>query len=143
MTIDYRVGDIIDGRVTGIQPYGVFVLLDAHQQGLIHISECQHGYVERLSDHFKVGSTIQVMVLDIDEYSKKNQPIRARVVAGATHGRRTAAQALLDQPAGSHRVYPDCGPAARLGGKSTQRTGLRTRASLRGACFDFHPNVQT
>ncbi|MCX2456557.1 CvfD/Ygs/GSP13 family RNA-binding post-transcriptional regulator [Lacticaseibacillus nasuensis] len=69
--MDYRVGDIIDGRVTGIQPYGVFVLLDAHQQGLIHISECQHGYVERLSDHFKVGSTIQVMVLDIDEYSTK------------------------------------------------------------------------
>ncbi|MCH4171795.1 MAG: CvfD/Ygs/GSP13 family RNA-binding post-transcriptional regulator [Lactobacillus sp.] len=67
----YRIGDILEGTVTGIQNYGVFVALDDQEQGLIHISECEHGYVKRVNDLFKVGEKIKVMVLDIDEYSKK------------------------------------------------------------------------
>ena len=35
----YRIGMIIEGRITGIQPYGAFVSLDNRTQGLIHISE--------------------------------------------------------------------------------------------------------
>ncbi|MFD1428938.1 MULTISPECIES: CvfD/Ygs/GSP13 family RNA-binding post-transcriptional regulator [Lacticaseibacillus] len=69
--MNYRIGDILTGKVTGIQPYGVFVLLNEHDQGLIHISECQHGYVKALSDLFKVGQRVTVVILDIDEYSGK------------------------------------------------------------------------
>lgn len=43
----YRIGQKITGTVTGIQPYGVFVSLDATVQGLIHISECGHGLLKR------------------------------------------------------------------------------------------------
>ena len=45
MTKIYRVGDIVTGRVTGIQPYGIFVELDENTQGLVHISEITYGYV--------------------------------------------------------------------------------------------------
>lgn len=69
--MNYRIGDIITGKVTGIQPYGVFVLLDDHTQGLVHISECQHGFVKALSDHFHVGQELAVVILDIDEYTGK------------------------------------------------------------------------
>ncbi|WP_461225804.1 CvfD/Ygs/GSP13 family RNA-binding post-transcriptional regulator [Lacticaseibacillus suihuaensis] len=69
--MEYRIGDIITGKVTGIQPYGVFVLLDEDHQGLIHISECQHGFVKALGDLFKVGQSLAVVILDIDEYSGK------------------------------------------------------------------------
>lgn len=69
--MNYRIGDILTGKVTGIQPYGVFVLLDDHTQGLVHISECQHGFVKALNDHFHIGQELQVVILDIDEYSKK------------------------------------------------------------------------
>lgn len=69
--MNYRIGDIITGKVTGIQPYGVFVLLDEHHQGLIHISECQHGFVKALSELFKVGERVSVVILDIDEFSGK------------------------------------------------------------------------
>lgn len=69
--MNYRIGDIITGKVTGIQPYGVFVLLDEHHQGLIHISECQHGFVKALGDLFKIGDQVQVVILDIDEFSGK------------------------------------------------------------------------
>ncbi|MFD1464729.1 CvfD/Ygs/GSP13 family RNA-binding post-transcriptional regulator [Lapidilactobacillus mulanensis] len=72
MTItSYRIGDILPGTVTGIQPYGVFVLLDDQVQGLIHISECTSGYVDDLSQVIHIGDQVQVMVLDLDEFSQK------------------------------------------------------------------------
>ncbi|MFD1671691.1 CvfD/Ygs/GSP13 family RNA-binding post-transcriptional regulator [Agrilactobacillus yilanensis] len=67
----FKIGDIVEGTVTGIQNYGVFVLLSDAQQGLIHISECEHGFVKNVNELFKVGQKVKVMVLDIDEYSKK------------------------------------------------------------------------
>lgn len=71
MEHEYRIGDIITGTVTGIQPYGVFVMLDSAHQGLIHISECEHGYVKGLTHLFTVGQQVTVMVLDMDEFSGK------------------------------------------------------------------------
>lgn len=67
----YKIGMIIKGKITGIQPYGAFVSLDDETQGLIHISECKHGFVKDLNEVLEVGNEIEVMVLDIDEYTKK------------------------------------------------------------------------
>lgn len=67
----YKIGMIIKGKITGIQPYGAFVSLDEETQGLIHISECKHGFVKDLSEVLAVGNEIEVKVLDIDEYTKK------------------------------------------------------------------------
>lgn len=69
--MDYKIGMIVKGRITGIQPYGAFVSLDKETQGLIHISECTHGYVKNLNDVLTVGDTMNVVILDIDEYTKK------------------------------------------------------------------------
>ena len=71
MTKDYKIGDIVEGKVTGIQNYGIFVQLDEEHQGLIHISECQHGFVSELEDIVAIGDQIKVMVIDVDEYSHK------------------------------------------------------------------------
>ncbi|RRK09532.1 S1 RNA-binding domain-containing protein [Lactiplantibacillus garii] len=68
---NYRIGMQVHGRVTGIQPYGAFVTLDAEHQGLIHISECHEGYVKSVADYLKVGQTVDVVILDIDEYTGK------------------------------------------------------------------------
>ena len=76
--MEYKIGDIITSRVTGIQSYGVFVALDKHTQGLIHISECQHGYVTNLEGIIAIGDEVEAMVIDIDEYTKKiSLPLRA------------------------------------------------------------------
>ncbi len=69
--MEYRIGDVITGKVTGIQSYGVFVNLDKDTQGLIHISECKHGYVTKLDELVKVDEDIEAMIIDIDEYTKK------------------------------------------------------------------------
>lgn len=70
-SMNYKIGMVIKGKITGIQPYGAFVSLDEETQGLIHISECKHGFVKDLNEVLTVGNEIEVMVLDIDEYTKK------------------------------------------------------------------------
>ncbi|MGT2710844.1 S1 RNA-binding domain-containing protein [Streptococcus oriscaviae] len=66
-----KIGDKIQGRVTGIQPYGAFVELETGATGLIHISEIKTGYVENIHQHLKVGQEVLVQVVDYDEYSRK------------------------------------------------------------------------
>lgn len=65
--IPYKKGKIVKGTVTGIEKYGAFVSLDEYYTGLIHISEISHGYVKDINDFLKIGDTIYVEVLDIDE----------------------------------------------------------------------------
>lgn len=65
----YKKGKIVKGTVTGIENYGAFVSLDEYYSGLIHISEISHGFVKSINDFLKVGETIYVEVLEVDEVS--------------------------------------------------------------------------
>lgn len=67
----YTIGQVIEGTITGIQPYGAFVSLDEKNQGLIHVSEIQSGYTKNIQEVLKVGQTVCVQVIDIDAYSQK------------------------------------------------------------------------
>lgn len=67
----FHIGQRVSGRVTGIQPYGAFVSLGGHRQGLIHISECHCGYVQDIHDYLKVNEEVDVVILDIDEFTGK------------------------------------------------------------------------
>lgn len=83
---NYRIGQIVVGEVTGIQPYGAFVQLDRNTQGLIHISECRSAYIQHVADELKVGQTIDVMVMDIDLYSGKISLSRRAVLEKERRG---------------------------------------------------------
>jgi ribosomal protein S1 len=67
---EIKVNDILEGIVTGIMPFGVFVDLDG-VEGLVHISEIAWEKVNHPSNYFSVGQTVKVMVLGIDDDSKK------------------------------------------------------------------------
>ncbi|UJF14628.1 CvfD/Ygs/GSP13 family RNA-binding post-transcriptional regulator [Jeotgalibaca sp. MA1X17-3] len=67
----YRIGDVVTGKITGIQSYGIFVALDKQTQGLIHISECKHGYVTNLDGLAKQDEDVVAKIIDIDEYTQK------------------------------------------------------------------------
>lgn len=71
MTIKYEIGQVLEGKVTGIQPYGAFVALDDEIQGLVHISEVTHGYVKNINDYLSVGDEVKVKVLQVDEENNK------------------------------------------------------------------------
>lgn len=63
----YKKGSIIEGSVTGIENYGVFVNLDDYYSGLIHISEISHGFVKDVNNYVNLGDTIKVKVVDVDD----------------------------------------------------------------------------
>ena len=71
MSKKYEVGEVLTGKVTGIQPYGAFVALDENTQGLVHISEITYGFVKDVHDYLKVGDEITVKVLEVEDDSKK------------------------------------------------------------------------
>lgn len=71
MASNYQAGDVVTGKVAGIQPYGAFIALDKDTQGLVHISEITYGFVKDVNDYLTVGEEVKVKVLDVDEKAGK------------------------------------------------------------------------
>jgi polyribonucleotide nucleotidyltransferase len=70
LTREAKVGEIYEGTVTKITPFGAFISLFPGTEGLLHISQVAPGRVERVEDHLKVGDVIKVKVHRIDEKGK-------------------------------------------------------------------------
>ncbi len=66
MTQNYRVGDIVEGIVTYIMPYGAFIHVDDKTSGLVHISEIHRGFVNRIEDFLQVGQFYDFRILQFD-----------------------------------------------------------------------------
>ncbi|MBR3121020.1 S1 domain-containing post-transcriptional regulator GSP13 [Oceanobacillus profundus] len=98
MTNKFEAGQIIDGKVTGIQPYGAFVALDEENQGLVHISEITHGYVKDINEHLTVGDEVKVKVMNVDEAKNKvSLSIRATEEAPKKPAKEKKAQPTFQQ----------------------------------------------
>ena len=63
---EMKVGDVVDGVVTGVVDFGVFVNVDGIE-GLVHISEISWERVSNPSDYVKVGETIKAKIIAIDK----------------------------------------------------------------------------
>jgi len=64
---DYKIGDELEGEVTGAVEFGVFVKLREGLEGLVHISEIDWALVEDPRTIFKIGEKVMVKVIDINE----------------------------------------------------------------------------
>ncbi len=64
-------GQILQGKISGLAPFGAFVDIDVGRDGLVHISELAEGRVEKVEDAVKVGDIVTVRVLDVDPQSKR------------------------------------------------------------------------
>jgi polyribonucleotide nucleotidyltransferase len=67
ITEDIQLGSIYEGKVISIKDFGAFVELVEGQDGLCHISELADAYVQKVSDVVKLGDTIRVKVILIDD----------------------------------------------------------------------------
>ena len=63
----YFKNEVVEGCVTGIEKYGIFVTLDEYYSGLIHISEISDNFVRDINKFVNIGETIRVKVLDTDD----------------------------------------------------------------------------
>ncbi len=74
--MEFGVGSILDGKVTGITKFGAFVALPEGKSGLVHISEIAYSYVNEVSDHLSEGQEVKVKVIGIDQANRINLSIK-------------------------------------------------------------------
>lgn len=61
-----EVGQLVEGKVTGIKPFGVFVDLDG-LSALLHIKQISQKFIDNLENVFQVGQSVKAVIIDLDE----------------------------------------------------------------------------
>ncbi len=62
----YAAGEIIDGQVTKLVPFGAFVRVAQGIEGLVHISELSDQHVDTPESVLTVGDQVRVKVIEVD-----------------------------------------------------------------------------
>ena len=70
LTVEAEFGKTYTGKDVRIEDYGAFVEILPKIDGLLHISEISHQRIRNVRDVLKIGQTIQVKVINIDENNK-------------------------------------------------------------------------
>ena len=68
---DLKIGDTLNGTVRNVTPFGAFVDIGLHDDGLIHISKMSKDFVKEPGDILSVGEIIEVYVDSIDLAKKR------------------------------------------------------------------------
>lgn len=70
------VGDIVEGKITAVKDYGVFVDLGDGKSGMVHISEIAHTYVSEIRDFVKENDSVKLKVLSVSDDGKISLSIK-------------------------------------------------------------------
>jgi small subunit ribosomal protein S1 len=73
-----EIGQLVEGKVTGIKPFGVFVDLD-RVSSLLHIKQVSQKFIDSLEKVFQIGQQIKAVIIDLDE-GKGRVAISTRVL---------------------------------------------------------------
>jgi len=72
LTREIKVGEIFEGTVRRIQPFGAFVEIAPGKEGLVHVSKMASGFVKNPAEVVKVGQKVKVRVDQIDDRGRIN-----------------------------------------------------------------------
>ena len=114
----YSAGEIIDGQVTKLVPFGAFVRVAAGIEGLVHISEISEQHIETPESVLSVGDEVRVKVIEVD-VPRRRISLSMRQVGGAmprpaTEIEEEAAEAAAPDAvaAGTDSASPSSAPPA-------------------------------
>ena len=68
---DLREGMILEGTVSNVAQFGAFVDLGVHQDGLVHVSQLAHKFVNDAREIVKTGDIVKVRVMEVDVARKR------------------------------------------------------------------------
>lgn len=68
---DLKVGMVLNGTVRNIMDFGIFVDINVHQDGLVHISELANKFVRHPSELFSINDIVKVKVIGVDIEKKR------------------------------------------------------------------------
>lgn len=72
LTRDVQPGEVFDGTVKRILPFGAFVEILPGKEGMVHVSQMSEGFVKNPSDVVQIGQNVKVRVVEIDEQGRIN-----------------------------------------------------------------------
>jgi small subunit ribosomal protein S1 len=67
----YKVGDVVEGKVTKLASFGAFVGLQHEIDGLVHISQVSEERVDKIKNVLKVGQDVTARVIKIDKGERR------------------------------------------------------------------------
>jgi polyribonucleotide nucleotidyltransferase len=134
MTEGVKIGAIYEGRVTSIKDFGAFVEILPGKDGLCHISELSEGYVGSVTDICRVGDTMLVKVIMVDDQDRVKLSRKAAMAdrgivdpnASAERPPRPA------PPEGGYADRGDRGERGDRGGYGDRERGDRERGGYGG-----------
>jgi len=111
---DLKEGMVLEGTVSNVAAFGAFVDLGVHQDGLVHVSQLAHKFVNDAREVVKTGDIVKVQVVEVDVARKR---IALTMKLGAAPARRDAAGDNRFQPvnAGARSRPGDAAASARAG----------------------------
>ncbi|HEY8391685.1 MAG TPA: S1 RNA-binding domain-containing protein [Capillibacterium sp.] len=65
--MSFAVGQVVEGKVTGITNFGAFVELSPGLTGLVHISEVADVYVKDIKDFIQLNDQVKVKILSMQD----------------------------------------------------------------------------
>ncbi|MCJ0763300.1 Tex family protein [Variovorax terrae] len=68
---DLKEGMILEGTVSNVAAFGAFVDLGVHQDGLVHVSQLSHKFVNDAREVVKTGDIVKVKVMEVDVERKR------------------------------------------------------------------------
>jgi small subunit ribosomal protein S1 len=102
----YQAGEIIEGQVTKLVPFGAFVRVAPGIEGLVHISELSEQHVDSPESVLSVGDQVRVKVIEVD-VARRRISLSMRQVGGAM-----PAVAEKEIEADEEEIRPEGAPSA-------------------------------
>ena len=135
-----EVGNVLEGRVTGVKPFGAFVALPEGRTGMVHISEVSNEYVQDIAAVLHGGDTVKVQVIHVAPDGKIALSIK-RLLPPAPRAPRPPREGGFGHGPHGNGPHPG-GPreGGRFGGPRPGGNGPR-EGGRRGPARDAAPRV--
>ncbi|MCL2408580.1 MAG: S1 RNA-binding domain-containing protein [Oscillospiraceae bacterium] len=90
--MDITVGEVVEGKVSGITAFGAFVVVGSGKSGLVHISEIAAEFINNVRDHLTEGQDVAVKVIGIDASGRLNLSIKQAMAPAPAPRRQNPVQ---------------------------------------------------
>jgi len=111
----YHVGDVLEGKVTKVVPFGAFVEILDGVEGLVHVSELSERHIENPKEVLSPGDELHVKIIEIDSERRRlslsvkqaGEQLQVPEPAGAeAEGEQPTAEAAAEEPASEQQEQP-------------------------------------
>lgn len=126
---DLKEGMTLEGTVSNVAQFGAFVDLGVHQDGLVHVSQMSHKFIEDAREVVKTGQIVKVKVLEVDVDRKR---ISLTMKLDAAPARRDGPRDNRFEGAGRGNNY---GAGNRGGYAQPQRGSQPTQQNAMASAF--------